>query len=398
MTIGRRGARWLCAALGLTGLVLGAWPGAGRTARAQAPTSLPVPYISQIADKPECEPSRSTFNNCGPASLAMLIDANGRRPAGLDDAAFVDAVREGMTGEPFHCRQGMTSFADIATGATAFGLCPRDPLYSMRQIEAALARCLPVVTLVHGDEAWRWMSKGSHLLNSRHFITLVGAHAGMIYFHNPMRRMGPDRMGPPEEVARADLERAIRASGSVRWGAVFGDGLGGCDLARCNGAATGAGSAPPPVFDRVTVRMTTTCPQKVVQLYYSANGVHSYGEDRSVKAYLQGDVWQRVDFDMAGRRHYRNRLTRLRLDVSARYGCFVGLGYVLVGNASSQVGRYYPFYQHARRSDRPLGSLLGWMVADGLRDLGPRETWDFTATREAPWIFHPAVDLDTGLR
>lgn len=398
MEIGRRGARSICAALALTVLMFGAWPGAGRTAQAQAPARLPVPYISQIADKPECEPSRATFSNCGPASLAMLIEANGRRPAGLDDAAFVDAVREGMTGEPFHCHQGMTSFADIATGAGALGLCPRDPLYSMRQVEAALANCLPVITLVHSKEAWSWLHKGSQLLNNVHFITLVGAHAGTIYYHNPMRRTGPDRNGPPKAVPRAELERAIRASGSVRWGAVFGNGLGGCDLARCDGAAAGTNTAPPPVFDRVTVRMITTCPQKVVQLYYSADGVHSYGEDRSVKAYLHGEAWQRVDFDMAGRRNYRNRLTRLRLDLTARYGCFVGLSYVRVGNASTQVGRDYPFYNHARRVDRPLGSLLGWIVADGLRDLGPRETWDFTATREGPWLFHPAVDLDTGLR
>ena len=82
-----------------------------------APVPLPVPYISQLffQDKCTCDcqggtcPThcRSTslngHNNCGPASVAMIVEANGRRPAGVSDQAFVAQLRQTMTGRPSPC-------------------------------------------------------------------------------------------------------------------------------------------------------------------------------------------------------------------------------------------------------------------------------------------------------
>ena len=80
---------------------------------ALAEDRLAVPYISQLEYRPDG--AYTGRNNCGPASLAMVIDAYGQRPAGYeDDHAFVHLLRYQMTGvvdDPFN--NGYTNFTHM---------------------------------------------------------------------------------------------------------------------------------------------------------------------------------------------------------------------------------------------------------------------------------------------
>jgi virginiamycin B lyase len=61
------------------------------------PEKLTVPFISQLENNPNG--GYDGRNNCGPAALAMCIDAYGKRPAGYEnDHEFVHQVRWQMTG------------------------------------------------------------------------------------------------------------------------------------------------------------------------------------------------------------------------------------------------------------------------------------------------------------
>ena len=77
---------------------------------ALAEDRLAVPHISQLEYRPDG--AYTGRNNCGPATLAMGIDAYGLRPAGYeDDHAFVHLLRYQMTGvadDPFN--NGYTYF------------------------------------------------------------------------------------------------------------------------------------------------------------------------------------------------------------------------------------------------------------------------------------------------
>jgi hypothetical protein len=83
---------------------------------AQAEDRLPVPFISQLEYRPDG--AYTGRNNCGPASLAMGIDAYGQRPAGYeDDHAFVHLLRYQMTGvadDPFN--NGYSNFTQMRNG------------------------------------------------------------------------------------------------------------------------------------------------------------------------------------------------------------------------------------------------------------------------------------------
>jgi hypothetical protein len=82
---------------------------------ALAEDRLAVPHISQLEYRPDG--AYTGRNNCGPATLAMGIDAYGLRPAGdEDDHAFVHLLRYQMTGvadDPFN--NGYTNFAQMRT-------------------------------------------------------------------------------------------------------------------------------------------------------------------------------------------------------------------------------------------------------------------------------------------
>ena len=90
-------------------------------------TILNVPFISQLEYTPNG--LYNGRNNCGPASLAMCIDAYGKRPAGYsDNHEFVHLVRYQMTGVPDDpYNNGYTDLTQMRIASANF--------YSMSSVE-----------------------------------------------------------------------------------------------------------------------------------------------------------------------------------------------------------------------------------------------------------------------
>jgi uncharacterized protein YvpB len=189
---------------------------------------LVVPFIHQYFNDP-------TSADCGPASLAMVLDAYGKRPASMkgDDPAFLKAVR-GATKKPdVHA---YTGFGDLTTALddplfrTPYTVIPKgtDPQVreqNLQRIKEAVGQRKPVVMLINSNTLGR--SYGGHWI----VVTGFSDDGQYVFVNDPdlrtaqrpswdKRALGGQTRWP------YDLFRdAANAAGEKNYGIVIGDGL-----------------------------------------------------------------------------------------------------------------------------------------------------------------------------
>lgn len=402
-----------------------------------APVPLPVPYITQLffQDKCTCGCQNGTcpahclgrslngHNNCGPASVAMIIEANGRRPSGVSDQAFVAGLRQTMTGEPDGVCNRATDWDELDRGATAHGLCLREQAMGIAAIEAMNRRCIPVVGLVSTSPANFPGLDNADLHKQRngrfgdHFIVIVGFDGDNVRFLNPLIAPVPSRSNAIRTTTRAVMITALQNAQPGDFGHGYGDPLGGCDgVGRCNqgAAGSGAGSGAAPgarrAFDKVELSLGHTCSDDAVAFFFKRPEHGGFNERRKVTLHARatsGNFATHI-VEMPAAKGWSGTIERMRLDPVDRHGdasCLVGLSYLWLRDDDGNTGRYFPFFERTGDAGRPLGRLLDWRATAGsLRDLGPccepdgqrRRSWLLEVTGDDPQIQHDHIDLDTG--
>ncbi len=404
-----------------------------------APVPLPVPYISQLffQDKCTCDcqggtcPThcRSTslngHNNCGPASVAMIVEANGRRPAGVSDQAFVAQLRQTMTGRADGPCNPPTDWDDLDRGAAAHGLCLREQAMGIASIEAMNRRCIPVIGLVSTSPANFPGLDNADLHKNRngrfgdHFIVIVGFDGDNVRFLNPLVAPVPSRSNAVRTTSRAVMITALQNAQPGDFGHGYGDPLGGCDgVGRCNqgvsgsGAGSGAGSSPGPrpVFDMIEISLGHTCSDDAFAFFFKRPEHGGFNERRKVTLHARATTGRFTTHivQMPAEKGWSGTIERMRMDPVDNHGddsCLVGLSYLWLRDDGGQTGRYFPFFERAGIPGRPLGRLLDWQTTGGsLEDQGPccepngqpRRSWLLEVTGDDPQIQNDRIDLDTG--
>lgn len=399
-----------------------------------APAPLPVPHISQIYHQSSCNcrcvggacPAACArqhpngHNNCGPASVAMIIDANGRRPPNLSDQAFVAELRRTMSGADGPCNL-TTDWSQLDRGAKAHGLCLRDRATDgIAKIVEMNGRCIPVIGLVatspvhfpgldnpdfHKDAAGRF---------GDHFIVIVGFSGETVYYLNPLIWPAPSRHGGLKTTSRATMITALQNAQVADWGRGYGDPLGGCDgVGRCNAGAAGGGGggagAAGPVFDRIQVSLGHTCADARVAFFFKRDDHSAFNARRRVNldAFPHAHGFSTHVVEMPASKGWSGTIDALRIDPVDNHGdddCRFAMSYVWIKSSDGQTGRFDPFYEHAGRTGRPLGRLLDWQANGDLDDVGaccepdgsPRRAWHLDVDGGDPQIVNDRIDLATG--
>jgi len=380
-------------------------PGA---ARAQAPVPLPVPWMGQAYCQDDCRGGFSWQgrNNCGPASLAMVAEANGlRRPADMSRARFVRYVKTLTEGRD-DC--GATAREELDLGAAALGLCVREHAWKTHQIEALTRRCLPVATYLD-ERTMPWRYNPSFYAGGDHIVVTTGFTGNRVTINDPLEARGGRRScspRPPDHenavvgvahssYARADFDAAAYLADLGWWGKAYGDALGGCDVPPCNAAP--APAAPPGrlPFTKLTFRMSSHCPDREVRVYYVTTMTLADGafhEQFSKSKTIENDGLFRtytISFDGdTSRLYWQGKLRKLRIDPSQVRGCLVAFSWIGVHDAEGRTAKSWTF---------PAGTGGGyWWAKDTIttQPLGP--IWAMHTTSNDPWIENDYVDVDLG--
>lgn len=427
------GRRYLTlAAAFAVGLSLGLVGYAGRASAApprQLPKGdvpLPVPYVSQmyVQERQDGAVTLNGRNNCGPASLAMVIEANGGRPAGLNGQQFVAQIRQDMTGVPDRKGQGFTSWEQVDHGASLHGLiCPNSTsATSINLIRTWTDQCTPVIALIAaGDASVQTWIDNPESNKGDHFIVIVGVRNGYVWYLNPMI-YSPSGAVPADAsramriTTEARMEAALNAAATRTKGRAYGRSLGNCDANGCGGppgGGPGGGGGggglgptvtppqpwgPPEVFDHVDVSMGSACTDKEVKLFYIAGNSSGFSERRSVRRWLRdgSQGYEKLTFDLDSRENWNGRLKQLRFDpTGSSSDCDTGFSWIHITNDRGSSAKFYDFYNHADDPHRPLGRMLGWTAARML-DLGPRSSWQLHVHAADPQLVNADVDIETG--
>jgi hypothetical protein len=125
----------------------------------------------------------SDDHDCGPASVAMVLDAYNLRPAGTSDARFVASIRRTM-GLPANIG---TVFDDLERAVSAYGLryslipssLPGEPATEYQLMRDAIDAGNLVIPLVHGAVLGRGEAYGDH------WPLLVGVGDGSVHLLDP---------------------------------------------------------------------------------------------------------------------------------------------------------------------------------------------------------------------
>jgi Peptidase_C39 like family/Bacterial Ig-like domain len=128
-----------------------------------ASAPLNVRFISQY---PDGWLQAKRTQDCGPASVGMVVTFFNQRPAGLTDYDFITQIRQKVTGE---LRNRDFTFSQLEIGVSDYGLTYNvingpttdDALQAMKN---AVASGNPVIALVHGYDLGRGSAYGDHFV------------------------------------------------------------------------------------------------------------------------------------------------------------------------------------------------------------------------------------------
>jgi hypothetical protein len=147
---------------------------------AAAPLRLNVPFLSQYQ-------GQSSQNvDCGPTSVAMIVQFRGLRPAGLSNATFVTQVRS-RTGVGNNTSD--TGFWHLESSLGSYGLSWSEisqylspaPDTQIQTMRAAISAGRPVIALVHGADLGRGAAYGDHWV----VVTGFSADGQSVYLNDP---------------------------------------------------------------------------------------------------------------------------------------------------------------------------------------------------------------------
>jgi len=136
-------------------------------------TTLSIPYISEFSGAP-------TQNyDCGPATIGMLVQAFGIRPANISDATFIGEIRlkmnkTGKVGTGSNDRK--VALAAYGIGSTVIKSSNSDPVQTIKD---ALAQGKPVIARVNGTKLGRRYA--GHVV----VVTGFSADGQTIYVNDP---------------------------------------------------------------------------------------------------------------------------------------------------------------------------------------------------------------------
>lgn len=187
---------------------------------AHAAAPLDIRYISQYT-------GIATQNvDCGPASVAMILDAYGKRPNGWSNAQFVQDIRAKTGGS------GDTGFGQLERALSAYGLnfaeipnaTAPQPDAQMQAMQQATAQGKPVIALVHGATLGRGQQYGDHWLVVRGF-----SDDGQSVFINDADNQAPRWAGwiPGGQItlSYATFRQAAYSAAPGPYGIIVGSGL-----------------------------------------------------------------------------------------------------------------------------------------------------------------------------
>jgi|SRR5579884_2970240 len=138
---------------------------------------LSMRYISQYLGNP------NDRYDCGPASMAMVLDAYGLRPAGASDASFVASIRR-TSG----AASGLgTTYDQLARVAQAYGLhyayvpsaLPGEPATEAQIMQQAIDAGNLVIAMVHGAD----LGRGDQYED--HWLVVTGFSADAVHVFDP---------------------------------------------------------------------------------------------------------------------------------------------------------------------------------------------------------------------
>jgi hypothetical protein len=379
------------------------------------PATLPLPYISQgywqlgcSNGQPRTTPNWNGRNNCGPASLAMIGQANGKRPGPMTNKGFVAQIRAGISGLDQPCN-ALLGRGAMDAGARNLGLCSmgsRDEAWSTAAVEALTQACLPVLVFVKSDQiAWPhhpgWYQGSEHIMLVTGFSGSGGAKRAHV--SDPLDHSGQCRpneqdpnaiCGGPYTVPYADLDKALRLSSRGWWGKAYGERLGSCDLApRCGGGGGGGGGGgvveEREPYRHIALRMASTCPEPKVWIAYDTTATPA---DAPVAPYVKtfslinDGYFRTYDFRMDGARtsqFFKGTLKALRIQPSETPGCDVAFSYIALHDGDGDIARQWRFAE----------GRGGWWAANMIdRDLPG--SWQLTTSGGAPFIQRDGLDID----
>lgn len=375
---------------------------------------VPLPYISQgywqigcTDGRPRSQPNWNGRNNCGPASLAMIGQANGKRPSAVTNKDFVAAIRAGISGRDQACNPLLGRSA-MDTGARNLGLCSlgaQDEAWSTAAIEAFTRACLPVLVFVKTSEI-TWPHNPGWYQGSEHIMLVTGfsgsGSSKVAFVNDPLDYAGhcqPNEQDPnaicggPYTLPYTMLDKAIRFSSFGWWGKVYGQRLGTCDLGpRCgSGGGSGGGGAAPETrpFNRIALRMASACPQEELRVGYDTSVTPGDAPTapyvKTFKIFNDGR-FNTYDLQMDGDRtseYYRGILRALRIQPSQTAGCDVAFSYLALHDGEGHIAREWRF----------ANGRGGWWPAN-LIDRNLPGSWQLTTSSTEPYIQRDGLNLD----
>lgn len=144
-----------------------------------ADTVLSVPYFSQYQGQ-----STEDFD-CGPTSVAMILEYYDGVPNGVSNADVITQVRD-ATGNK---GAADTNFSNLETAITAYGLTYSEisnaltpqPGAQIQIMEQAIASGQPVIALLHGADLGRGQAYGDHWV----VVTGFSSDGQTVYLNDP---------------------------------------------------------------------------------------------------------------------------------------------------------------------------------------------------------------------
>lgn len=383
-----------------------------RTAHAQ----LNVPLINQIYCQHKCDGvlANQGRNNCGPASLAMIAEANGKtRPPGKTaNQAYVRHVKTLYRGDD--CNG--SNRTEMDNGAKSLGLCLGTEAMDTDEIIPIVENsCTPAMAFVKA-QAMPWKKHKGSYGTIDHIVVVTDFSSGnqKITLQDPLDWNDSALVVPcnattePNDDAAvlgdsqvtysfADFDAAADVASSGWWGKGYGGKLGGCDGPGCGGGGAPPAATPTPTpepFTTLSMRFSSSCSaDPVMKIFYRTDDTGTTFKEKwtKEKTITADRVFHTVSivFDSKNdKKGWRGTLRQLRIDPTTAQSCWYAFSWIGIHNSKNEIARQWTF---------PSGTGSGgwWSnltITGGF--IGP--FWILHSIGNDSWIEHDGINLSIG--